>query len=433
MIVAVSLETVRQNIADLNVISPPGAATERPGSYRNESVTPTPQNSVVTAAAAEGAGVSTTLRTNLQDLAQRVRDQPAGTTSALYQTLANLPEAGKTALPQMYQFLDGLAELSGEGASDETGEIEEGELEVGGEQTGDRERASVDDNDGRVSMGGDGGGHGHDDDTEQRREELENAIHKALGKFNNNTDKAAAIAMARGYFEARGADPHFLNLLNALSGQFEGISELSLAQLAAAEEALLAAATLETSPAAVRKRYRKSLRERRNLGELFEELAQLGLEVSFPTLFAEIGADLAGVSRQSDRDYLRSLTAELKKLWQLKSAHEETKELVRITEPHLSKSGRKPEPLKLTASVLYYCGKAVVSPGDAQSLLGVLEGASLASQLVFANALRDLHGRMPDGIWLTPKERLLQYTVLGALCHRLTEAEERFYEESNSA
>jgi hypothetical protein len=438
MIVAVSLETVRQNIVDQNAISPVGAgpAAERPGSYRNESVTPTPENSVLTRAAAEGAGVLTTPRTNLQDLAQRVRDQPAGTTSVLYQTLANLPEAARTPLPQMYQFLDGLAELTGDGASDEAGKTEEGEeREVGGEQMGERERASVDDNDGRVSMGGDGGGHGHDDDAEaqQRRAELENAIHKALGKFDNNTDKAAAIAMARGYFEARGADPHFLNLLNALSGQFEGISELSLAQLAAAEEALLAAATLETSPAAVRRRYRKRLREKRNLGELFEELAQLGLEINFPTLFAEIGSDLAGVSRQSDRDYLRSLTAELKKLWQLKSVHEETKEVVRITEPHLSKSGRKPEPLKLTASVLYYCGKAVVSPGDAQSLLGLLEGASLASQLVFANALRDLHGRMPDGIWLTTKERLLQYTVLGALCHRLTEAEERFYEESSSA
>jgi hypothetical protein len=209
--------------------------------------------------------------------------------------------------------------------------------------------------------------------------------------------------------------------------------ELLLAQLAAAQEATLAAATLETNPAAVRKRYRKKLREKRNLGELFEELAKLGLEFNFPTLFAEIGADLAGVSRQSDRDYLRSLTAELKKLWQLKSVHEETKELVRITEPHMSRSERKPEPLKLTVTFLYYCGKAIVSAGDAQGLLGPLEGASLGSQVVFANALRDLHGRMPDGIWLTPKERLLQYTVLGALCHRLTEAEERFYEESNSA
>lgn len=438
MIVAVSLETVRQNVVDQNAISPPGAgpAAERQGTYRNESVIPTPENSVVTKAAAEGASVLTTPPANLQELAQRVRDEPAGTTSALYEILANLPEADKTALPQMYQFLDGLAELTGEGASDEAGKTEEGEHEVGGEQTGERERASVDDNDGRVSMGGDGGGHGHDDDSEaqQRRDELENAIHKALGKFDNNADKAAAIAMARGYFEARGADPHFLNLLNALSGEFHEIMpELLLAQLAAAQEATLAAATLETNPAAVRKRYRKKLREKRNLGELFEELAKLGLEFNFPTLFAEIGADLAGVSRQSDRDYLRSLTAELKKLWQLKSVHEETKELVRITEPHMSRSERKPEPLKLTVTFLYYCGKAIVSAGDAQGLLGPLEGASLGSQVVFANALRDLHGRMPDGIWLTPKERLLQYTVLGALCHRLTEAEERFYEESNSA
>ena len=433
---AVSFETVRPNIADNAILSPGAAsATERPGNYRNESVTSTPENSVLTRAAAEGAAVSTTPRTNLQDLAQRVRDEPAGTTSALYETLANMPEAANTALPQMYQFVDGLAELAGDAAGEEAGKVEEGEeIEVGGEKTGERERATVDDNDGRVSMGGDGGGHGHDDEGQQRREgELEDAIHHALAKFNNNADKAAAIAMARGYFEARGADANFLNLLNAFSGEYEGISELSLAQLAAAEEALLASATLETSPAAVRKRYRKRLREKRSLGDLFEELTALGLEFNFPTLFAEIGADLAGVNRESDRDYLRSLTAELKKLWQLKSAHEETKELVRITEPHLAKSARKPEPLRLTVSILYYCGKAAVGPADAQSLLGTIEGASLGSQVVFANALRDLHGRMPDGIWITPKERLVQYTVLGALCHRLTEAEERFYEEANGS
>src|SRR6202171_3179800 len=127
MIVAVSLETVRQSIADQNAILPPGAGpAERQGSYRSESVTPTPENSVLTKAAAEGAGVLTTPPTNLRDLAQRVRDEPAATTSALYETLANLPEADKTALPQMYQFVDGLADLAGDGASDEAGKTEEG-------------------------------------------------------------------------------------------------------------------------------------------------------------------------------------------------------------------------------------------------------------------------------------------------------------------
>jgi hypothetical protein len=430
----VSVETVRQNIAVDYAISPVGSelAAERQGSYRSESVKPTPENSVLTGVAAE----RTTPRMTLPDLAQRVQEEPAATTSALHETLANMPGVERTALPQMFQFIDGLAELAGDAAGEEAGKAEEEGHEVGGEQMGERERAPVDENADRVDMGGDGGGHGHDDDSEgqNRREgDLENAIHQALGKFSNNADKAAAIAMARGYFEARDAVPRFLNTLNALSGEYESISELSLAQLAAAEAALLAAATLESNPAAVRKRYRNKLREKRNLGELFEELANLGLEFNFPTLFAEIGADLAGVSKESDRDYLRSLTSELKKLWQLRSAHEETKELVRITEPHMPKSGRGPEPLKLTASVLYYCGKAVVSPGDAQSLLGLLEGASLASQVVFANGLRDLHGRMPDGIWLTPKDRLLQYTVLGALCHRLTEAEERLYEESGNS
>jgi hypothetical protein len=40
---------------------------------------------------------------------------------------------------------------------------------------------------------------------------------------------------------------------------------------------------------------------------------------------------------------------------------------------------------------------------------------------------------MPDGIWLTARDKLLQYTNLGALCYWLMEAEERFYEESDNS
>jgi hypothetical protein len=439
VIVAVTVETGRQSVAPENVIVPAaaGLVAEREGSYRSESVKPTPENSVLTKAA-ESEGALATPVTDLRGLAQRVTEGPAVATTALYETLAGMPELENTALPQMFEFLDALAELAGDEAGEEAGKTtEEGEgHEVGGEGLSEQETPEGEGAD-RVRTVGDreGGGTGGDTEGGDRGEgDLESGIHQALAKFgNNNTDKAAALDLARGFFETRDANLNFLNVLSALSGEFlEIVPESPLAQLAAAQEALLAAATLESSPAAVRKRYRKKLREKRNLGELFEELTKLGLESNFPTLFAEVGADLAGVGSQSDRNYLRSLTAELKKLWQLKSAHEETKELVRITEPHLSQQNQKPEPLKLTTSFLYYCGKPIVSPGDAQSLLDLVVGASPGSQVVFAIALRDLHARMPDGIWLTSRERMLQYTALGALCHRLTEAEERFYEETDN-
>jgi hypothetical protein len=218
-------------------------------------------------------------------------------------------------------------------------------------------------------------------------------------------------------------------VLGKLAEEFQGVVEQSaLAQLAAAEESMLATATLETSPAAVRRRYRKLLREKRCLGELFEELDKLGSEDSFWILLSEIGADLSGISGESDRDYLRSLTSELKKLWHMKSAYDETKELCRITAPHLSISGCKPDPRPLTILFLRYCGKTTVGPRDAQTLLELVKEASLQSQVVFANALKELHGRMPDGVWTTTTNRLLQHATLGTLCHRLTEAEERLYE-----
>jgi hypothetical protein len=444
MTVALSLETARQNVATQSATSPVGSGlvAERQGSYRSESVKPTTDNSVLTKAAAEGAGVTTTSR-NLRDLAQRVQKDPAVTTAALYDSLAEMPGLEGTPLPEMFEFIDGLAELVGDEAAAEVGQeagqekvAEEREgHEVGREESSEREApADLTEFNALRGREGHGGDSSQSDGEERGRDRLEDGINHALGKLDGNADKAAAIALARGYFEAKGANLNFLNVLGRFAAEFQDVVEQStLAQLAAAEEAMLAAATLETSPATVRRRYRKLLREKRSLGELFEELARIGSEESFWTLLSEIGSDLAGINGRSDRDYLRSLTSELKKLWQLKSAHDETKELCRITEPHLSKSGCKAEPQQLTASFLYYCGKSTVGPGDAQSLLGIIKGASLGSQVVFANALRELHGRMPDGIWLASRDRLLQYTALGALCHRLTEAEERFHEESGAS
>lgn len=431
-----SLEIARQQVATDNAMSPvgSGAVTERQGSYRSESVKPTPDNSVLTKAAAEGAGVVTPPRTNLQDLARRVQERPVVTTASLYETLGEMPELDKTALPRMFEFIDTVAGLVGDDAgagTDAAAEETEGQ-EVEGEGAGEQDQLEAGEGDQRVGTVGEREAR-RDGDAEEGERQFEDEIFQALGKLGKNADKSAAIAMARGYFEAKQVDPRLLNVLSAISAKFDDIApELTLAQVMAAQEALLAAATLETNPAAVRARYRRKLREERNLGGLLEELAELGLEPSFPVLFAEIGADLAGVGRQSDRNYLRSLTAELKRLWQLKSALDETAELVRVTEPHISEPGRRLEPLGLAASLLHYCAKSIVGPREAQSLLDPLAGASLGSQVVFANALRDLHGRMPDGIWLAAKDRLLQYTALGALCHRLTEAEEQLYEAGNA-
>ncbi|GMP12224.1 hypothetical protein TM239_64850 [Bradyrhizobium sp. TM239] len=433
---AVSVETVRQSIATENASSPVGTGlmAERQGSYRSEAVRPTLENAVITKAAAQGAGMVTTVRTNVQDLARRIQQEPAVTTASLYETLAELPEIDKTALPRMFEFLDGLADLAG-GHTAHEDPVEESEPLEGGDALAEQEAGQADservrtigDRDGSRG-GGDGEGQTGDED------DLENKLAQALGKFGSVTDKATAVALARGYFESRGANPAFLNMLSLLSARLDGIvPQATLAQVIAAQEALLAAESLETSPAAVRRRYRKRLRERRNLGELFEELVEIGLESSLPALLAEIGSDLAGVTRQSDRAFLRSLTAELKKLWQLRSAYEDTRELLRLTEPHLPRFELRPEPIKLTSVLLLFCAKPVVGPSDSRALLGPVANAALASQVVFANGLLDLHSRLPDGIWSNAKERMLQHLALGALCQRLTDEEERFYEETSGA
>jgi len=45
---------------------------------------------------------------------------------------------------------------------------------------------------------------------------------------------------------------------------------------------------------------------------------------------------------------------------------------------------------------------------------------------------RRVHNRMPDRIRLAAKERLLQFTALGAPCHRLSEAEARLCGKSDN-
>jgi hypothetical protein len=431
-----------QTIAPHSAVSPVGTESSAAlqGRYGTESVKPSPMNSIISKAVAEGAGVASTQRTNLRELAQRIqKDSSTVGTAALYDRFGEMPELDKSELPEIFEFLEALSEFSGEEAGSEklAGHQKEDEIGQARREGGAKEQGLTSAT--RLAVGERGAKGGDDSAGEEGGDgehNFEAGIYKALGKFDKDGTKAAAAAIARGYFEGKeGADPKFLSALSKVSLAFEDVfSEELLAQRAAVEQAKFAAATLETDPATVRLRYRKRLRESRNLGELFEELRELGLEAHFLLLFAEIGRDLASISRDSDKDFLRSLTKELSKLWQLRTSHEESKEAVVNIEPHLLPSEKKIDPLQVTTDFLHFCSKSAVTPTDTQTLLGPLRSASPASQAVFANLLRDLHLRLPDGIWPSPKERFLQYSALGALCHRLTEAEERYYEGSvNSA
>jgi hypothetical protein len=432
-----------QSVAPLNPISPAGAEkfAALQGRYGNEAVRPSPDNSVITKSIAEGGAMSALQRINIRDLSQRIQsDSKLVTMTALYESLGEMPELDKAVLPGMFQFLDNLDALAGkepveEGATEKVreraqeatetksarGDSAEHEVEAGAHLPVTR-RGSSGDQAGQSSTPDEG------------EEGFEEGIYRALSVFTSDTYKATAIAVARGFFQGKDrASSELLNALDKIAGAFESSTlDDALAQRASLEQAKFAAATLENDPALVRLRYRRRLREKSNLGELFEELREIGLESGFPVLFTEIGSDLAGVSVISDKDYVRSLTRELSRLWQLKSSHEESKEIIRNVEPHLSSSDRKLEPSKVTSGFLYFCAKKSASPADAQSLLEPLKHASLQSQVVFANLLKDCHSRMPDGIWLSSQDRFLQYSALGALCHRLTDAEERAYEAAAS-
>jgi hypothetical protein len=101
------------------------------------------------------------------------------------------------------------------------------------------------------------------------------------------------------------------------------------------------------------------------------------------------------------------------------------KEIGFLVESHLGRQAKALDIVEITTDILSFCSRSIVSQTNASRLLTCVQHAPLQGQVVFANCLLDLHSRLPDGIWLTTKDRLVQHSALRVLCDRIAEAEER--------
>lgn len=469
-----SIDTARQTVAGLNVISPVGAPLaadrQRPGSYRGEAVIPATENSKITlATTTRGVSVQSAVN-NLAALAQRSIAQGRATfleasarSGALQDKLPDMP--GPKQLGRLIRDFDRIrhdlanpdaateavadeiaAEFGSEIAAQEEASsvVEEVHVETEhGESQRDAGQASYDTGslverlrvtqqrdkgDGSFGSGGDN----------QAAEE----ILSALERFDPDpTHQFAALENLRSYFAH--ASDQFQLVLDQAMAVYEQNTDLARAVragYAAAEIAHRSAAKLGTDPRKFREAYRAMLREQPNLGTLFDALVdRFGMTGSFEEIVEAFliaaGRDLASTGPSSDELFLHALTTELGKLKKMRTVYESGKELIKLTDRIAVPAERgKLEPTQLTSRMLNFCAKrAAVGIADARALLGPMQSASPQYQVVLVNGLVGLHADIPDDVMPSAQALLQQKTILATFLTHLVEAEERFYEAGKSA
>lgn len=389
-----AIETLRQNVAAQNVVSPVGTQVmeEARGSYRGEKVEASSISSQLEDAKEE-IGMSVSHRADKRSLGQReVRQGRGANIEALariadyYDKLPDMPrEDALTALvEQMQHFADFL----------------------------------------------EGGGAGSNVTAED--------ILKTLQSFDNDpTHQYAALELARDVFAASGASNEFQTLLDQAAAAYQrgDLGRDTKAGFAAAEVANRAAQTLETDPAAVRETYRDLLRDTtRDMGSLFDAFRRFdvmkGMDEIVATFIEVAGRDLSAASPSSDPVFLHSLVTELAKLKKMQTAIDLSSQLTRSVD-RLMQPGDKPNgtPADVASRLLTFASREGPGLQDARQLMSRYNTSSPATQVAFANGLRAIHLDLPDEVMPSPQARLNQTNTLLRLLDELVEAEEEAYED----
>lgn len=386
---AMSAEITRQNIATSNVISPVGAEVvhDVQGRYRGETVQLASDTSKLTDEAEE-IGMAIASRADRRSLGQRdIRagrgNNPEGLakTRGSYEKLPDMPKEAE--LASLIDLLTSFQEALASGRSE--------------------------------------GGPTKED------------VLAALHAFDPDvTHQFEALEVAREHFEAAGASPDIMMLLDGAKAEFEktDIARDVKAGFAVAEVASRAAATLESDPATVRNVYRGMLRDTMNIGQIFDALRGFdplkNLGETVEVFMTAAGRDLASTGPSSDPLFLHGLLSELGKLKKVQTTLEATKSLIYLTERGLRPADRGPVDIEDQASrILNFASQPSAGPADAQRMLGQFGSKSLGVQLVYTNGLRELHGDIPDEVMPSPQARLQQSAAIVSLLDRLVADEER--------
>ncbi len=387
-----AIETLRQNLAALNVTSPVGAevARELQGNYRGESVQVSSEASKLQDASEE-LGMSVAHRADKRSLDRReVRQGQSASLQALariadyYDKLPDMPR--ETQLRSLVETLQGFEQLMNEG-------------------------------------GGASGAPTKED------------ILAKLQEFDPDvTHQFAALDIAREFFSVTNASDDFQMLLQEAHAEF-GKGDLGR-EVRAGFVGSQAAVSLQSDPAAAREAYRSMLRETQNMGQLFATFRDFDILSNFSetvdTFMEAAGRDLASTGPSTDPSYLHALITELQRLKKMQSMVDVSFNLMQTTD-RLLQPGERPtgDVVDVTSSILTFASNASPGLADARAMLSRYGECSMATQVVFANGLRTLHGEIPDEIAPTPQARLQQNAVIVSMLDMLVAQEEAEY-ASNS-
>lgn len=260
-------------------------------------------------------------------------------------------------------------------------------------------------------------------------------IFAALQAFDPDvTHQYAALDILREHFSQVPAPEGFIRRLEQAAQVFEqtDIARDVRAGMAAARVADEAAQTLATDPAAFRNSYRAMLRERKDIGQLFDILSRFDLTMKFEAVIelfrTAAGHDLASIGPSTDRRFLHHLLGELGKLKKMQSTYEMTRNLIVITERVLAARERgTATAVDLTSRLLNFAGRTAPSLADARTLIEPMRSVNLMGQVVFANGLRGIHVALPDDLIPSGAARIQQAVMLRALQDALVSEEEANY------
>ena len=450
-----ALETVRQNIAVNNVISPVGSeiAAEKRGAYRGETVRSSGENSKISNAGKQ-LGLKEALNTDVATLKQKTIKQGQGThpkaLARASEQLEKLPQMPQGAhLDSLVRMLEGIAQLQTDPQIQLDGDGKDKSQQLDSEQTDETTSLAIGQQQQRSGGGVSGGGSDGSGDSEQRKQQeggetaaalpfTKEQIFQALQQYDGDvTHQSAALGVMLEHFELMGASEEFQTLLQeaALEFQMGDLGRDVRAGMAAAVIASQAAATMETDPAAVRDTYRNMLREQPNLGRLFDDLAKLDPSKNFEKLvetFREVASqDLSSTGPSTDPGFLHTLLTELSKLKKLQTTYEMGKDMVSQTARMLPpKDKGLTSANEVTSELLHFIAKPSASLTDARKLLGGMANASPLAQVLHANGIRDIFSKVPDEVWPSPQSRTQQSTALGSLLNLLVASENDAYAAS---
>ena len=387
-----AIETLRQNLAALNVTSPVGAevAREQQGNYRGQAVGSSSEQSKLQDAAEE-LGMSVAHRADKRSLDRReVRQGQSASLAALariadyYDKLPDMPR--ETELRNLVETLQSFEQL--------------------------------------MDKGGHGGGAVTKEDILAKLQEFDQDV----------THQFAALDIAREFFSVTNASNEFQMLLDQTHAEY-GKGDLAR-EVRAGFVGSEAAVSLDTDPAAAREAYRSMLRESQNMGQLFATFRQFDILSNFRetvgTFMDAAGRDLASTGPSTDPAYLHALITELSRLKKMQSVVEISLNLMQTTDRLLTQ-GEKPigDAIDVAGGVLTFASNAAAGPMDARAMLSRYSQCTVASQLAFANGLRALHGEIPDEIVPSPQARLQQSAAIVGMLDMLVADEEREYESKS--